>query len=95
MVIRDSWGDVVAWSRKRVAHCQNPEVAEALAVRCAIQLPLEQNIHKLVIEGDCSAVIRELQESVPALSIDAWEHHPANQIHSSKFGDCSGIHLYS
>lgn len=68
VVARDSNGQVLAWSRQRLPFIQEPEVAELMAAHLAINLAQQLQVRRIVIGGDFSNVIRDLQGQAICLS---------------------------
>lgn len=52
VVIRDWRGSVLVWRHRRVPHIKAPEIGEALAARCAVQLARENHYCNMIFEGD-------------------------------------------
>ncbi|KAL0336372.1 UNVERIFIED_CONTAM: hypothetical protein Sradi_4849100 [Sesamum radiatum] len=60
VVARDANGDCLAWLSWRVARPGDGEMAEAWAVREAVQLAVQKGWKMVVFEGDCANLITKL-----------------------------------
>lgn len=68
VLIRDSESKIVAWRRRRIPFIKCPEIGEALAARCAVELARDKQLQHVVFEGDCKGIIEQLCSSVQSLS---------------------------
>lgn len=68
VVVRNSEGQVCHWERESFPHVLNAETAEAIGARCAVIFAYELDLQHTIFEGDCSIVIKELQDSTSSFS---------------------------
>ncbi|XP_039829099.1 uncharacterized protein LOC120690499 isoform X1 [Panicum virgatum] len=60
-VIRDHDGDFKMAFCKVMDRIKDPEMAEAMAVRCAVIFAKEKNLQHIVVASDCHNIIKKLQ----------------------------------
>ncbi|XP_039791741.1 uncharacterized protein LOC120657488 isoform X2 [Panicum virgatum] len=61
VVIRDHDGDFKMAFCKVMDRIKDPEMAEAMAVRCAVIFAKEKNLQHIVVASDCHNIIKKLQ----------------------------------
>lgn len=62
---------MIKWRRRRIPFTQDPECAEAIAAKYAVDLAMEMQWRKVIIEGDCANVIKALNSTTKLLSVPA------------------------
>ncbi|KAL0427311.1 UNVERIFIED_CONTAM: hypothetical protein Slati_2905900 [Sesamum latifolium] len=60
IIARDHNGNCLAWHSQRLHRTISPEIAEAWAARAAVELGCRSNWDKIVIEGDCANLVKQL-----------------------------------
>jgi ribonuclease HI len=61
VVIRNHLGQVLAASRRFVDHVNNPELAEAIAMRHALIFAEEMGFQKIIVASDCANLISKVK----------------------------------
>jgi ribonuclease HI len=92
IIIRDHLGSVQAASRGYVNHVDNPELAEALAVRHALNFAAQAGFENIMVASDCLSLIKKVK------SIDQDRSHTGAVVHdikckALKFVMCSFDHV--
>jgi len=62
MVIRDIEGDVALAAVQQGPEFLGPEIEEARACRCTLQVALHHGFQSIVLEGDCPTLILKLKK---------------------------------
>ncbi|PVH33143.1 hypothetical protein PAHAL_9G577400, partial [Panicum hallii] len=63
-VARNHKGDFIAAGCQLVKRFDDPELAEAIAIRRAVSFSLENNFQKVVVASDCQNVIKKINSKV-------------------------------
>ena len=93
VVIRDHQGMVQAASRGYFARIQNPEVAEAMALRQALFLARERGMQRIMVASDCLSLINKIKEpNLDRSPTGAIVHDIKNW--ATKFMSCRFTHVY-
>jgi hypothetical protein len=61
VVIRNHVGDFKMAFCKKIHRVEDPDLAEALAVRCAVVFAKEHNLRNIIVALDCQNIIKKLQ----------------------------------
>ncbi|KAL0455695.1 UNVERIFIED_CONTAM: hypothetical protein Slati_0908700 [Sesamum latifolium] len=95
VVARDCQDDVRAWLSHRFPRHVEPELAEALAARNAIDIALKHRWPSIILEGDCLSLINRLKS--PATDTSSigplvWNiKSAASTFHSISFNHVSRV----
>jgi ribonuclease HI len=92
IVIRDHLGRLQAARRRYVDQVVTPELAEAIAMRCALEFAEDGGFQRIVVASDCDALVNKVnstaidrsQIGAVVYDIKSW---------ASKFVSCSFIHV--
>jgi ribonuclease HI len=92
IVIRDHLGRLQAARRRYVDQVVTPELAEAIAMRCALEFTEDGGFQRIVVASDCDALVNKVnstaidrsQIGAVVYDIKSW---------ASKFVSCSFIHV--
>ncbi|KAL0429893.1 UNVERIFIED_CONTAM: putative mitochondrial protein [Sesamum radiatum] len=60
IIARDHNGNCLAWLSQRLHRIISPEIGEAWVARAAVELGCRSNWDKIVIEGDCANLVKQL-----------------------------------
>lgn len=64
VVIRNHNGNFLTACSQLLDKVSAPEIAEALAVKCAVSLAQEEGLDKIILLSDCLSVIQRINSSV-------------------------------
>lgn len=92
IVIRDHLGRLQAARRRYADQVVTPELAEAIAMRCALEFAEDGGFQRIVVASDCDALVNKVnstaidrsQIGAVVYDIKSW---------ASKFVSCSFIHV--
>ncbi len=79
-------------ANERHSGCIQPEMAEALAIRCALRTAMEEGHQKIVLASDCLAIIQKIQSGARDRSMVGALVSDINFL-AAGFLDCSFIHV--
>jgi ribonuclease HI len=63
VVIRDHIGNCLVACNQLLDEVTPPEIAEALAVRCALTLARDEGLNKVILASDCISVVQRINSS--------------------------------
>jgi ribonuclease HI len=63
VVIRDHIGNCLVACNQLLDEVTTPEIAEALAVRCALTLARDEGLDKIILASDCLSVVQRVNSS--------------------------------
>ena len=63
-VVRDHRGDFIAACCQLIQRFDDPELAEAIAIRRAVSFSSEYNLQQVVVASDCLGVIKKIKSKV-------------------------------
>ena len=64
LVVRDHRGDFIAACCQLIQRFDDPELAEAIAIRRAVSFSSEYNLQQVVVASDCLGVIKKIKSKV-------------------------------
>ncbi|EEE66057.1 hypothetical protein OsJ_22054 [Oryza sativa Japonica Group] len=91
-LFRDHSGLCLFAANERHSGCIQPEMAEALAIRCALRTAMEEGHQKIVLASDCLAIIQKIQSGARDRSMVGALVSDINFL-AAGFLDCSFIHV--
>lgn len=91
-LFRDHSGLCLFAANERHSGCIQPEMAEALAIRCALRTAMEEGHQKIVLALDCLAIIQKIQSGTRDRSMVGALVSDINFL-AAGFLDCSFIHV--
>ena len=92
IVIRNHLGVVLAAKRRYVNQEVNPELAEAIAMRCAMEFAEEAGFQSIVVASDCESLVTKVKNvamdrsQIGAITFDI-------KSRASKFVSCLFTHI--
>jgi hypothetical protein len=92
VVIRDHMGNCVAARCDSFPNVQVPELAEALAIRCALVFAREENMDNICVASDCLSMVQQTRSSSRDRSVCAPIIEDIKTLLNS-FSSCSITHV--